>query len=111
MRLLLACVLTLLPLAAQAEYTDNHRTNEFDPHSVTDPFIAGMPNDPDSPLNEWGPYGNPYRPASATNFEAIPTLSLYDPNQLSTDLYNPDWLSNPFGHYGHPYSPNQFNNR
>jgi hypothetical protein len=111
MRLLLACVLALLPLAAQAEYTDNLRTNELTPNPEPDPFGTQNPNEPDSPLNEWGPYGNPYSPASATNFEAIPTPSLYNPGQLSTNLYNPDWLSIPFGHYGNPYSPNQFKNR
>jgi hypothetical protein len=58
-----------------------------------------------------GLYGNPYSPASATNFEASTALSSYDQARQSTTLYNPDWLSNPFGHYGSPYSPNQFNDR
>jgi hypothetical protein len=111
MRLLLACLLVLLPLTAQAEYTDSLRTEELIPNPVSDPFSAQNRDDPDSPLNQWGPYGNPYSPASATNFEAIPAPMLYDPDRLNATLYNPDWLSNPFGHYGHPYSPNQFNNR
>ena len=111
MRLLLACILAFLPLAAQAESPENLSANEIDPKSVTIRADTSNPYDPDSPLNEWGPYGNPYSPASATNFEAIPTLSLYDPNQLSTDHYNPDWLSAPFGHYGNPYSPHRFNDR
>jgi hypothetical protein len=111
MRLLLACVLALLPLTAQAEYTDNQSTKELNPSPVTDPFIAESPKDPDSPLNEWGPYGNPYSPISATNFEAIPAPFLYDPDRLNAQVYNPDWLSSPFGHYGNPYSPNQFKDR
>ena len=67
--------------------------------------------DPNSAINKLGLYGNPYSPASATNFEAIPASSRYDQGRLSTNLYNPDWLRNPFGHYGNPYSPHQFNNR
>lgn len=111
MRLLLACVLALLPLTAQAEYPDNLSTKELNPSPETDPFGAQSPDDADSPLNEWGPYGNPYSPISATNFEAIPALALYHPGQPSRNVYNPDWLKNPFGHYGNPYSPNQFKDR
>jgi hypothetical protein len=111
MRLLLAGILALLPLTAWAEYTDNLSTKELNPNSVADPFGTRSPDDPDSILNEWGPYGNPYSPTSATNFEAIPVPSLYDPDRLNTQVYNPDWLSYPFGHYGNPYSPNQFKDR
>lgn len=112
MRLLLACILALLPLIAQAEYPDNLSTKELNPSPETDPFGAQSPDDADSTLTEWrGPYGNPYSPASLTNFEALPAPSLYNPGDLNTNLYSPDWLNNPFGHYGNPYSPNQFKDR
>lgn len=111
MRLLLACVLALLPMAAQAENIDKLGANESDQMSGTEPFIAKNSDDPNSAINELGLYGNPYNPASATNFEALPESSMYDPGQLNTNFYNPDWLSTPFGHYGTPYSPHQFNNR
>ena len=111
MRLLLACVLAFLPLTAQAEQIDNLSANESDPSPVVDPFSVKNLGDPNSVINELGLYGNPYSPASATNFEAITALSRYDQGRQSTKLYEPDWLRNPFGHYGTPYSPNQFNNR
>jgi hypothetical protein len=111
MRLLLACILAFLPLTAQAEATDALSATEFDPATIIDPFMAPPPDDPDSLIDEVGPYGNPYSPSSATNFEAIPASSRYNQGRLSTNLYNPDWLRNPFGHYGNPYSPNQFSNR
>jgi hypothetical protein len=110
MRLLLVGILVFLPLTAQAENIDNRSTNESDPSPVVDPFSVKNLSDPNSVINELGPYGNPYSPASATNLEAITTLSRYDQGQ-STKIYDPDWLHNPFGHYSTPYSPNQFNNR
>jgi hypothetical protein len=83
----------------------------LNPSPETDPFGAQSPDDADSTFNEWrSPYGNPYSPASATNFEAIPPLALYHPSRLSRNVYNPDWLSNPFGHYGHPYRPASLTN-
>jgi hypothetical protein len=111
MRLLLVGILAFLPLTAQAENIDNLSANESDPSPVVDPFIAKTPDYPDRVINGLGLYDNPYSPASATNFEAIPASSRYDQGRLSTNLYNPDWLRNPFGHYGTPYSPNQFNDR
>lgn len=111
MRFLLVCILALLPLTAQAENIDNLSANELRPGSVIDPFGERSLDDLDSLLTEWPPYANPYGPSSATNFEAIPALSLYNPARPSPNLYEPDWLSNPFGHYGDPYSPNQFNDR
>lgn len=101
MKLLLAGVLALLPLTAQAESLGNLSASEFDPNSVANPTGAGNPSDPDSVINELGPYGNPYSPTSATNFEAITALPLYDP----------DWISNPYGRYGNPYSPDAIDNR
>jgi hypothetical protein len=116
MKLLLAGVLALLPLTAQAESLGNLSANEFDPNSVANLAGAGIPNDPDSVINDVGPYGNPYSPSSATNFEAITALPLYDRDGndqgwLSTNLYDPDWISNPYGRYGNPYSPNAIDNR
>lgn len=111
MRLLLVGILAFLPLTAQAENIDNLSTNESDPSPVVDPFSVKNLGDPNSVINELGLYGNPYSPASATNFEAITALSRYDQGRQSTKLYDPDWLSNPFGHYVTPSSPNQLNNR
>ena len=111
MRLLLIGILAFLPLTAQAETIENLSANELDPSPVADPFIVMGPDDPDSVINEVGPYGNPYSPASATNFEAFTTPSLYGQVRQNTKSYDPDWLRNPFGHYGHPYSPNQLSNR
>ena len=111
MRLLLVGILVFLPLTAQAENIDTLSANESGPSPVFDPFSVKNLGDPNSAINELGLYGNPYSPASATNFEAIPTLSRYDQGRQSTKLYDPDWLRNPFGHYGHPYSPNPLDNR
>lgn len=111
MRLLLAGILAFLPLTAQAKNIDNLSANEPASSPVVDPFSVKNLGDPDSVINELGLYGNPYSPASATNFETITTLSRYDQGRQNTKLYDPDWLRNPFGHYGTPYSPNQFNNR
>jgi hypothetical protein len=111
MRLLLIGILAFLPLTAQAENIKNLSANEPDPSPVADPFSTMGPDDPDSVINEVGPYGNPYSPASATNFEAFATPSLNGQAQQNTKPYYPDWLNNPFGHYGNPYSPNQFSSR
>ena len=111
MRLLLVGIFAFLPLTAQAEPIDNLSANESDPSPVVDPFSLKNLGDPNSAINELGLYGNPYSPASATNFEATTALSRYAQGRQSTTLYNPDWLRNPFGHYGNPYSPNPLDNR
>jgi hypothetical protein len=111
MRLLLVGILAFLPLTAQAENIDYLSTNESDPIPVVDPFSVKNLGDPNSVINESGLYGNPYSPASATNFEAFATPPPYGQGRQNTKHYDPDWLRNPFGHYGTPYSPNQFNNR
>ena len=111
MRLLLVGILVFLPLTAQAENIDNRSTNESDPSPVVDPFSVKNLGDLNNVINELGPYGNPYSPASSTNFEAITALFRYDQARQSTKPYDPDWLHNPFDHYSTPYSPNQFNNR
>jgi hypothetical protein len=111
MRLLLAGILAFLPLTAQAENIDNLSANESDPIPVVDPFSVKNIGAPNNVINELGPYGNPYSPASSTNFEAITALSPYDQGQQNTKPNDPDWLRNPFDHYVTPYSPNQFHNR
>jgi hypothetical protein len=115
MRLLLACLLAFLPLIAQAEDLGTLSANEVDPNFLADPFGTENPSDPNSVTNELGPYGNPYCPASATNFEAItaPRLSDREGNdrgRLSMNQYDPDSVSNSYGRYGNPYSPDSLNN-
>jgi hypothetical protein len=104
-RLLLACLLTLVPLIAHAEDLGTLSTNEVDPNFLPDPFGTGNPSDPNSVTNELGPYGNPYSPSSATNFEAItaPLLSVQKGNDqgwLSRDLSNFELMSKSFDWYG-----------
>ena len=118
MKLLLAFLLALIPLAVHAEYLGNLSANEIDPNSIADPFNAENPDDPNSITNEFelGPYGNPYSPSSATNFEAVkaPRLSDQEGNdrgRLSVKPYDREWVSNPYGPYRSPYSPDSFNNR
>ena len=110
MQLLLACFLALLPLIAHAEDLGTISANEVDPNFQTDPFGTGNPSDPNSITNELGPYGNPYSPSSATNFEAItaPRLSDQEGNDrgwLSRDLSDFELMSKSFDWYGigNPY--------
>ena len=116
MRLLLVCLLALLPLIAHAEDLGTLNANEIDPNLLPDPFGTGNPSDPNSVTNELGPYGNPYSPSSATNFEAINAPRLYDQEgndrgRLSVKPYDREWVSNPYGRYGNPYSPDSLNNQ
>ena len=104
MNLLLASLFFLIPLAANAENLGNLSANDFDPNSITDPFGAEYPDDPNSIANDYelGPYGNPYSPPSATNFEAINAPRLYDQERndrgrLSVKPYDREWASNPHG--------------
>lgn len=110
MRVILLLSLLFFPLAAHAEYLGNLSANEFDQNSITDPFGAENPDDPNSITNEFelGPYGNPYSPSSATNFEAINAPRLYDQEgndrgRLSVKPYDREWVSNSYGWYGNPY--------
>jgi hypothetical protein len=118
MKLLLASFLVLIPLTVHAEYLGNLAANEFDPNSIPDPFSAENPDDPNGLTNEFalGPYGNPYSPSSATDFEAIKAPRLYDQvgndrGRLSVKRYDREWVSNPYGRYGSPYSPDSIKNR
>jgi hypothetical protein len=117
MKLLLASLLVLIPLTVHAEDLGNLSANEFDPNSIADPFSAENPDDLNGLTNEFGlgPYGNPYSPSSATNFEAINAPHLYDQEgndrgRLSVKLYDREWVSNPYGRYGSPYSPDSIKN-
>ena len=104
MKLLLASILVLIPLTVHAEYLGNLSANEFDPNSIADPFSAENPDDPNGLTSEFelGPYGNPYSPSSATNFEGINAPRLYDQEgndrgRLSVKAYDREWVSNPYG--------------
>jgi hypothetical protein len=110
MRLLLAGLLALLPLIAHAEDLGTLSANEVGPNFLPDPFGTGNPSNPNNVTNELGPYGNPYRPSSATNFEAItaPPLSDQEGNdrgRLSMNQYDPDPVSNPYGRFGDHAAP------
>lgn len=114
MKLFLACIITLLPLTAWAEPSQTDRTGPPDSPVTVDP---NPPSDaeyaddqPDSDAQVWQ-YGNPYSPASATNFEVFITSSSYGQNRLNRNTYEPDWLHDPFGRYGSPYSPDPMNQR
>ena len=91
MKLLLAGLLALLPLMAHAEDLGTLSANEVDPNFLPNPFGTGNPSDPNSVTNELGPYGNPYSPSSATNFEAItaPRLSEQEGNDRGRLSMNP----------------------
>jgi hypothetical protein len=109
MRLLLFGALILLPLTAQAEYLGNRSANELDPNFLANPSGAGNPDDPDLVINELGPYGNPYSPSSATNFEAItPPLpdgqERNDRGRLNTHLHGPDSMNSRYS-LGSPFAP------
>ena len=115
MQLLPLALLLVLPLTVQAENLGNLSANEFDANSTANPFGAGSPYAHNSITNEFGPYGSPYSPASATNPYAIEAPELYDQEgnyrgKLSTNPYDPDSTSNPYGRYGSPFSPDSLNN-
>ena len=108
MRLFLACIITFLPLTAWTEPAQPDKTNlvdspvAVDPDSPSDTEYTGDQFDGGEQL--W-PYGNPYSPASATNFEQFITPSSYGQNRLSRNTYEPEWLNAPFVRYGSPSSP------
>jgi hypothetical protein len=109
LKLLLVCFLALLPLIAHSEDLGTLNANEIDPNLMPDPFGTGNPSDPNSVTNELGPYGNPYSPSSATNFEAIPAPRVSDQKgndrgRLSMNLSDFDSISKSFDRYGSPYS-------
>ena len=90
------------PLIAHAEDLGTLSPNEVNPNFLPDPFSTGNLSDPNSVTNELKPYGNPYSPSSATNFEGITAPRLYDQQgayrgKPSTNPYDPDSASNPYG--------------
>jgi len=119
MRLLLACILALLPFSVWADTPSTSTTDGFDQQTVADP---ADPNEAETAVDPHGdiatlsldplwPYGNPYGPSSPTNFQALIAAPVYKHGQLSPHSYEPEWLNDPFGRYGSPYSPDPMNQR
>lgn len=114
MRLFLASIITLLPLMAWAEPAQSDKAGlvdspvAVDPASPSDSEYTGDQLDGDEQLR---PYGNPYSPASATNFEPFITSSAYAQNQLRRNAYEPEWFTAPVVRYGNAYSSDQINQR
>ena len=103
MRFLLAGILALLPLTAQADNSDNLKAAEVEPNSAAVPPEGVSPPELEHVIEPGGPYGNPYSPASATNFEAFALLpsSAQDGRDRSRFTAHPhdlDWT-------GHRYAP------
>jgi hypothetical protein len=114
MRLLLAGILALLPLSAWADTLSTVKADTLDPQAIADPVDPNEAKNADETydtLDQLWPYGNPYSPASPTNFEALTPSPQYDQGRLSPRSYEPEWLNDPFGRYGSPYSPDPMNQR
>src|SRR5262245_43456319 len=115
MKLLLATVLVLLPITAQAEYLGDLSANELNPNSIFNDVSAYGSLSPTSPRNSVGVYGSPVSPYSATNPLAVDAPRLYDQDgnyrgKLSTNPLDPESVSNPLGRYGSQLSPDSLNN-
>jgi hypothetical protein len=114
MRLFLACILTLFPLTAWAEPVQPDKTDVVDSPVAVDPDSPSDTEPTGDQLDEseqlW-PYGNPYSPASATNFEQFITPSSYGHNRFRRNTYEPEWLNAPFVRYGSPSSPDPMRQR
>lgn len=115
MRILLAVLLSLIPLSVQAEYLGDLSANELNPDSIFNDIGAYSPLSPTSPRNPIGLYGSPISPYSATNPLAVDAPRLYDQEgnyrgKLSTNTLDPDSISNPLGRYGSSLSPDSLNN-
>ena len=114
MRFFLACIFTLFPLTAWAEPAQPDKTNlvhspvAVDPDSPSDTEYTGDQFDGGEQL--W-PYGNPYSPTSATNFEQFITSSSYGQNKLSRNAYEPEWLNTSIVRYRSPSSPDPMRQR
>jgi len=121
MRLLLACILALLPFSVWADSPSTSTTDGFDQQTVADPAdpneaetAVDQQSDIDTlSLDQLWPYGNPYSPSSPTNFQALIAVPVYEHGQLSPQsyAYEPEWLNDPFGHYGSRYSLDLMNRR
>lgn len=114
MRLFIACILVVLPLTAWAEPVQPDKTDLADSPVTVDPDSPSETEYTDDQLEDgeqlWQ-FGNPYRPASATNFEPFITSSSYGQNRFGRNAYEPEWLNAPVVRYGSPSSPDPMNQR
>lgn len=114
MRIILACILVVLPLSAWAEPVQPDKTDLVDSPVAVDPDAPSDTEYPGEQLDDgeqlWQ-YPNPYSPASATNFEPFITSSSYGHKRLSRNTYEPDWLNAPVARYGSPSSSDPMNQR
>ena len=108
MRLFLACIMTFLPLTAWAESAQPDKTDLVDFPVAVDP---DSPSDTEYTGEQFLEYGNPYSPASATNFEQFITPSSYGQDRLSRNRYEPGWLNTSVVRYGSPSSSNPIDQR
>ncbi len=111
MRILLSAIFASLPLTVWAGTVEIPVPNPLPP-----PIIGDMESVEPSDVTERDiaypePFGNPYGPDSATNFEAFRPHSFYGSSRQRTTSPEPDWLDHPFGRYGNPYSPDPMNHR
>lgn len=119
MRLFLACIFTCFPLCAWAAPISAGTTDAVYPQDAADLADPNEAEDTDdqtgtldeSSLEQLWPYGNPYSPSSATNFEPFITSPLYGQTRLSRNIYEPEWLNAPVVRYGIPSSPDLMNQR
>ena len=77
----------------------------YDSNCLDNPYGAGSPYNPDSPINPYGRYGSPYSNESANNPYATNAPKIYDQNgvyhgRLSSNPYDSDSIGNPYGQYG-----------
>lgn len=110
MRLFLACILTCFPFYAWAAAPSVGTTDAVYPPAAADLADPNEAEDTDdktgaldeSSLEQLWPYGNPYSPASATNFEQFITPSSSGQNRSSRNIYEPEWLNTSVVRYGSP---------
>lgn len=99
----------------RGRYLGQWSANQFDPHSIGNPFGAGNRFNPNSINNEFGKYGSKFSPYSPWNPFATNTPKLYDSQgnyrgKLSNNPFDPDSICNPFGRYGNRFSLESVNN-
>ena len=66
MRLLLAVLLSLIPITVHAEYLGDLSANPYESDSTANPFGAGNPFKPDGINNPYSPFVSPFSNQSAT---------------------------------------------
>lgn len=119
MKLYLACSLTFFLFSTWGAPSGAGATDTVYPQAavdLADPNEAGNTEEQtgvidQSSLEQLWPYGNPYSPVSATNFEPFITSSSYGQNRLTRNTYEPKWLNAPFVRDGSPSSPDPMNQR